>query len=198
MPVLLAVVLGGLLISTDTSAVAAPSSIMQVAELQSNTVVPPTRGGLVWVVGTGMATFNVSTGDWEALPSVVLADAAGVSLPTPSQLRIEHSVNDSLLLVNVGHSLPAHPLRLKLERRSEGASASGVAETALSPLLNTAEPHWVSPFGRPGDRSFLVGRRFWAGIRSEGSVEVLLAGHSSSQTAQGWVESDSRVSFLSF
>lgn len=190
MAVVLAVVLGGLLITTATST--APPS-MQVAELQSNTVVPPTRGGLVWVVGTGMATFNVSTGDWEALPSVLLADATGVSVPATSQLRIEHSVNDSLLLVNVGHSLPAHPLRLKLERRSEGASASGVAETALSPLLNTAEPHWVSPFGRPGDRSFLVGRRFWAG--SEGSVEVLLAGHSSSQTTPGWVESDSRVSF---
>ena len=188
MLVMLAAALESLLITILITSTSAAASSLQVAELQSNTVRPPAGGGLVWIVGTGMATFNASTGEWADFPSVHLADAAGGTLATAPQLRIEHSVNDSLLLVNVGLSLPAQPLRLKLERRPEG----GVAETALSPLLNTAEPHWVSPSGRPGERSFLVGRRFWAG--GADSVQVLLAG-ASSQTVPGWVESDSRVSF---
>eukprot|EP01051_Picozoa_sp_SAG22_P014584 SAG22_NODE_1791_length_3568_cov_2.469876_1_plen_1083_part_10 len=153
--------------------------VISVAELQSSTVRPPTGGGTVWVLGSGFAP----------AVEVRLADGAGAAIPgLEAPLAIEQSVDDSLLLVNLGRKLPPQPLRLRLTR----VGAGGVVLTALSPCVNAAEPHWVSPFVRPGGTAFLVGRRFWSSAETN---VVLSAVDGPRRTFSAFVESDTRVTF---
>ena len=134
---------------------AATPVTMSVAELQAATVRPPTGGGSVWVLGTGLATIQGGTSCVEAR----MVDGAGLPIAGyDAPLALDQAVNDSLLLVNLGRTLPPQPVGLRLTR----LDGQGAPLTALTPLVNTAEPHWVKPFARPGDSAFLVGRRFWS------------------------------------
>lgn len=170
---------------------------ISVAELQSATVRPPTGGGRVWVLGRGFDPASLCDGepqggDGAATLSgveVQLADAVGAAIPGyGAPLAIEQSLGDSLLLVNLGRKLPPQALRLRLARVGGG----GVIVTTLSPLVNTAEPHWVSPFVRPGGTAFLVGRRFWS---SAATKIVLSAADGVRLSLPAFVESDTRVTF---
>ena len=148
----------------------------QIAELQGATAHRSSSGwvgGQVWVLG-----LHLSSGT--AGPLVRLAPMKS-NLTVGKGLRVEHQINDSVLLVSLPPRLPeGGPWRLAVE------TAGG---QAFSPPVNAPEVHWADPYARAGDVIGLCGRRLYA------PAQAKLRCASNDYTVPLWHENSNRATF---
>ena len=153
----------------------------QISELQGATTHRSSSdsgwvGGQVWVLGA-----HLSSGPPGPLVRLAPIDS---NLTVGTALRVEHQINDTVLLVSLPPRLPeGGPWRLAVE------TAGG---QAFSPAVNAPEVHWTDPYARAGDVIGLYGRRLYAPAQAK----LRCAGSNSySALAPLWHENSNRATF---